>query len=289
MLIGAHVSTAGGLEKSIERAEAIGARSMQIFNQSPRMWRPTSYTEDQFALFRRRLEESSVESVVIHAVYLINCASNEREIRSKSLKSLAQALKVGSAIGAAGVVLHPGSAKNRPRDEAIKRISEALFQALSESEDCPVLLENTAGAGGTIGRDFDELATILSGVESLDSSSVDRVGFCLDSCHLFASGIDIRTPELVAGVVDEFEKSVGLDRLRCIHLNDSKVPFNSNKDRHENLGDGELGEDGLIAFLGEPRFDALPVILEVPGFGKDGPDRKQVGIANRLAKRARGK
>ena len=288
MLIGAHVSTAGGLEKSIERAEKIGARTMQIFSQSPRMWRPTNYTEDHFALFRDRLEESSVQSVVIHAVYLINCASVETDIRGKSLKSLSQALRVGCAIGAEGVVLHPGSAKDRSRDEAIGLISEAIVQVLSETEGCPVFLENTAGAGGTIGRDFDELASILSGVESLDSSSVDRVGFCLDSCHLFASGIDIRTPELVAGVVDEFEKSIGLDRLGCIHLNDSKVPFGSNKDRHENLGDGELGDDGLIAFLGEPRFDALPVILEVPGFGKKGPDRKQVGIANRLAKRAGG-
>lgn len=286
MLIGAHVSTAGGLDKSVERAETIGARSMQIFNQSPRMWRPTVYTNEQFDLFRERLEASEVESVVIHAVYLINCASKDAEIRKKSLASLTQALDVGSRIGADGVVLHPGSTKGEPLDESIGRVAEALTACLDESEVCPILLENTAGAGGTIGRNFDELAAILERVGKIDSSLQGRVGFCLDSCHLFASGFEIGSHDSVTQVVDLFDRQIGIDRLRCIHLNDSKTPFASHRDRHENLGEGELGREGLIAFLGEPRFDGLPVILEVPGFGKEGPDRKQVGIANRLLKKA---
>lgn len=286
MLIGAHVSTAGGLEKSIGRAEAIGAESMQIFSQSPRMWRPTSYTQQQLNLFTETLAKSSVKSFVIHAVYLINCASKDPEIQDKSRAALVHALKVGDQVGSDGVVLHPGSTKGEPLDESVDRVSQALAYVLGLNDCCDVLLENTAGAGGTIGRDIDQLAAILEGVDRLDSKLATRVGFCLDSCHLFASGLDIRTPESVAELVDRFDRSIGLDRLKCIHLNDSKGAFGSNRDRHENLGEGELGNSGLIAFLGEPRFANLPVILEVPGSEKKGPDRRQVDIAKRLAKEA---
>lgn len=283
MLIGAHVSTAGGLEKSIGRAEAIGAESMQVFSQSPRMWNPTSYTQKHLDLFTAALAKSSVKSFVIHAVYLINCASKDPEIQDKSREALVHALKVGDQIGSDGVVLHPGSTKGEPLDESIHRVSQALAYALGLSDCCDVLLENTAGAGGTIGRDIDQLAAILEGVDRLDSKLTTRVGFCLDSCHLFASGLDIRTPGSVAELVDRFDRSIGLDRLKCIHLNDSKGTLGSNRDRHENLGDGEIGRGGLIAFLGEPRFANLPVILEVPGSEKKGPDRRQVDIAKRLA------
>ncbi len=283
MLIGAHVSIAGGLDKSVGRAEAIGAQAMQIFNQSPRMWRPTDYSQDQFDLFKETFKASDIDSVVIHAVYLINCASKDSGIQSKSRISLTQALKVGDEIGADGVILHPGSTKGEPLADSIERVSKALVDSLGKSEMCPVLLENTAGAGGTIGRDFDELASILGNVESLNSTLAERVGFCLDSCHLFASGFDIRTPESASDVADKFDRAIGLDRLRCIHLNDSKAPFGSNRDRHENLGEGELGKAGLIAFLGEPRFKDLPVILEVPGFDREGPNKKQVALAKRLS------
>jgi deoxyribonuclease-4 len=277
MLIGGHVSSAGGLERAIERAEELGCETMQIFNQSPRMWRPTRYTEADFEAFRERMERSPVESVFIHAVYLINCASEDAEIRSKSIASLTHALYVGDSIGAGGVVVHPGSAKDGDSSKALKRIGDAVRRALSASDTCPLLLENTAGTGGTVGRGFAELAEVieLSGGDS-------RIGVCLDSCHLLASGHEIRRPEALAKVVDECERDLGLDRLRCLHLNDSKTPLGSNRDRHANLGEGELGEDGIRVFLGEPRFEALPVLLEVPGPDGKGPDKKQIEVAKRL-------
>jgi deoxyribonuclease-4 len=277
MLIGGHVSSAGGLDRAVGRAEELGCETMQIFNQSPRMWRPTRYTDADFRAFRENKNQSSVESVFIHAVYLINCASEDPEIRSKSIESLTHALVVGDSIGAGGVVVHPGSAKDGDSAKALERIGDALRRALSASDACPLLLENTAGAGGTVGRRVEELAKLIE-----VSGGDRRIGVCLDSCHLLASGHEIRSPEQLAKVVDECERDLGLDRLRCLHLNDSKTPLGSNRDRHANLGEGELGEDGIRAFLGEPRFERLPVLLEVPGPDGKGPDRKQIEIAKRL-------
>lgn len=286
MLIGAHVSSAGGLDKAVERAEALGCESMQIFNQSPRMWRPSHYGQDEYTAFRERIARSSVRSVVIHAVYLINCASRDREIRKKSIAALTQALRAGAGIGAAGVVLHPGSTGGENLSESMERLAKALVRSLAASEECPVLLENTAGAGGTIGRNFDELARLVELLAKVDGELSDRVGVCLDSCHLFASGIDITTVDAMAKTIDSFDESVGLERLKCLHLNDSKAPFGSNRDRHENLGDGEIGHKGLVAFLSDSRLSGLPVILEVPGPMKKGPDVGQIEIAKRLLKEA---
>jgi deoxyribonuclease-4 len=277
MLIGGHVSSAGGLERALERAEELGCETMQIFNQSPRMWRPTRYTEADFKAFRERMERSPVESVFIHAVYLINCASEDAEIRAKSIASLTHALCVGDSIGAGGVIVHPGSAKDGDTAKALERIGDAVRRALSASDTCPILLENTAGAGGTVGRRFDELAEVIE-----DSGGNGRIGVCLDSCHLLSSGHEIRGREELSKVVDECGRDLGLDRLRCLHLNDSKTPLGSNRDRHANLGEGELGEDGVRVFLGEPRFEGLPVLLEVPGPTGKGPDKKQIEVAKRL-------
>jgi deoxyribonuclease-4 len=260
MLIGAHVSTSGGPARALDRGAELGAEAIQIFNQSPRMWRPTQYAEADLAAVAPRLAEGPVRSLVIHAVYLINIAAPEPEIREKSLTSLVHALRVGDAVGADGVVLHPGSAKRDPLPEAMARVIEGLRHALDESERCPLLLENTAGAGATIGRTFGELAELLAGV-----GADGRMGVCLDCCHLLASGYDVRTVDGVSAVVDGFEAEVGLDRLRCLHVNDSKAALGTNRDQHERLGDGELGRKGLGAFLSEPRFDGLPSLLEGPG------------------------
>jgi deoxyribonuclease-4 len=281
MLIGAHVSSAGGLSRAVERGEAIGAESIQVFNQSPRAWRPTRYTDDDFAAFRERLAASPVESAYIHAIYLINVASDDAEFRRKSLESLTHALAVGDAIGAGGVIVHPGSGKGQQPAPTFKRAGKAFKEALARTERCPLLFENTAGAGFTIGRTFEELAKVVE-----VSGAGPRVGVCLDSCHLLASGYEIRTPDALAAVVDEFDRNVGLDRLRALHLNDSMTPLGSNVDRHANLGEGELGEDGLRAFLGEPRFTGLPVLIEVPGPDGHGPDKRQIDIAKRLRKEA---
>jgi deoxyribonuclease IV len=279
VLIGAHVSVAGGLPRTVERGVETASDAIQIFHQSPRMWRPTPYSEDDFAEFRTAFDDSPLEAVVIHAVYLINCASNERQIRSKSIKSLTHALRVGDAIGATGVVLHAGARKGEPHDASMKRAAKAIAKALSDSDGCPILLENTAGTQGPLGRNFDELAGLL---ELLDGD--ERIGICLDSCHLFASGFEIRTPDALEQVIDEFDAKVGLDRLRCLHVNDSQVPLGANRDRHATLGDGELGDRGLSVFLSAPRFGDVPALLET---GKDGqaPDRKGVEIARRLRKR----
>ncbi len=209
MLIGAHVSQSGGLDKAVARGTERGAEAIQIFNQSPRMWRPTAYTDEDFAAFRDALGESPIKSVLIHAVYLLNCASEDGEIRKKSLRSLTQSLRVGEAIGAAGVVLHPGSAKKGEVGRAITRAGKVIRQALGSSQQCDLLLEDTAGAGGTLGRSFEELAALL------DAAGGDRrLGICLDSCHLYASGYDIATREGLADTLDLCDSVVGLERLR---------------------------------------------------------------------------
>jgi deoxyribonuclease IV len=279
MLIGAHVSVAGGLEQSVGRGVETDSDAIQIFHQSPRMWRPTAYTEHDFVDFRQAFDDSPLAAVVIHAVYLINCASKERGTRSKSIKSLIHALRVGAGIGATGVVLHAGARKGESHDASMKRAAKAIAEALSDSECCPVLLENTAGTQGPLGRNFDELADLM---ELLDGDK--RVGVCLDSCHLFASGFEIRTPDALDQVIDEFDAKVGLNRLRCLHVNDSQVPLGANRDRHAALGEGELGDRGLSVFLSSPRFEDLPALLETGRKGQ-GPDRDQVETAKTLRKR----
>jgi deoxyribonuclease-4 len=274
MLIGAHVSTAGGLTSAIERGTEIGSEAIQIFPQSPRAWRPTAYNAEDFAAFRESFEASPLQSVTIHAIYLINCASREREVKRKSAAALAHALRVGDEIGASGVVLHAGARKGEPLGPSMRRAGEAIAAALGDSESCRLLLENTAGTQGPLGRDFAELGELIE-----LAGGGERLGACLDCCHLLASGYEIRRPAALTQVVDEFEQRVGLERLRCLHVNDSKVPLGGMADRHAKLGDGELGERGLAVFLSEPRFDGLPALLETA------PDRDEVELARRLRKR----
>lgn len=277
MLVGAHVSSAGGLVNAHGRGVERGCEAIQIMNQSPRGWRPTRHREEDIAAFRDLMADGPIRSVAIHAVYLINCGSKDPTIREKSHTSLVHALRLGDAIAAGGVVLHPGSAVGEPHDEALGRVAEALRRALGESERCPLLLENTAGAGETIGRSFEELADLIG-----RAGGDPRLGLCLDCCHLLASGFDVRTAEGLARVIDDCVAEVGLDRLRCLHVNDSKHPLGANRDRHENLPDGELGREGLAAFLSEPRFEGLPALLETPGRDGKGPDAEQIAIAREL-------
>jgi deoxyribonuclease IV len=280
MLIGAHVSQAGGLPKAIERGVERGCRAIQIFNQSPRMWQPTRYTDDDFAAFRAAMDDSPIDAVMIHAVYLLNCASEDPEIREKSLRSLKHSLHVGDQIGAACVVLHPGSALRGHVGDAIGRTGEIFREALAETDRCPLHLENTAGTGATLGRSFEELAALISA-----EGGHERMGVCLDSCHLLASGYDVRDADAVADVVDRFDAEVGLDRLGSLHLNDSQTPLGSNRDRHANLGEGEIGLRGVAAFLSEPRFEDLPVVMETPGPDRRGTSAEEVALAFRLRRR----
>ena len=281
MLIGAHVSPAGGPANAVERGVERHCRSIQIFNQSPRQWRPTVYDDEKVAAYKEAFERSDVDALLIHAVYLLNCASEDKEIRKKSLDSLVASLRAGQALGAVAVVLHPGSALKSDVKGAIKRASKTIGEALKRSEGCTLHLENTAGAGGTLGRTFEELAALIEG-----AGGGKRLGACLDSCHLLASGYDIRTADGLSDVVDEFDRVVGLDRLGSLHVNDSKTKLGSNVDRHINLGEGEIGARGCAAFLSEPRFEGLPCVFEGPGAA--GKAVQPEDIENAFALRKRG-
>jgi deoxyribonuclease-4 len=281
VLIGAHVSPAGGLPRAVERGVERGCHAIQIFNQSPRQWRPTAYGEQDVAAFREALAASPIGAVLIHAVYLVNCASDDADIRAKSLTSLTHSLRVGAAVGAAGVVLHPGSAKTGHVGEAIARAGATIREALAESEGCPLHLENTAGGGGTLGRSVDELAALLDA-----AGGGERLGVCLDSCHLYASGYDVRTPAGVDGLLEEVGAKIGLARLGSLHLNDSQGALGSCRDRHANLGHGELGERGCAAFLAAGPFEGLPCVLETPGpDGHGGPTAEEVALAMALRRK----
>lgn len=279
MKIGAHVSIAGGLAKAVERGVETESESIQIFHQSSRQWRPNNYSDADVAEFKAAMADAGMGPVVIHAVYLINAASLEAEIQEKSLTALVNALTLGDRIGAAGVVLHPGSTKGQDYERCMKAVGKALKQALKQTESCPILLENTAGATGTLGLRFDEIARLCE-----IAGGGERVGVCLDSCHLFAAGYPVTEPETLGEVLDEFDAKVGLDQLRCLHVNDSKMPFGSLRDRHENIGQGEIGRKGMATFLSEPRFEGLPALLETPGPDKKGADRNEVRTAKRLRK-----
>jgi deoxyribonuclease-4 len=280
MLIGAHVSTAGGLVNAHERGVELGCDAIQVFNQSPRMWRPTTWKDDDIAEFRARMKKGPIKSVVIHAVYLINCATKDKEMRKKSLASLTHSLRMGDAIGADGVVVHPGSRLKEPLDDALGRVAEAMKEVLAESERCKLLIEDTAGAGGTIGRSLDELYYLVE-----QSGGDKRVGVCLDCCHMLASGFDIRDDAALDSVMNDFDKHLGKRRLACIHVNDSQAPLGANRDRHAPLGQGELGDKGCSAFLSEPRFEGLPAIFEGPGVAGKAPAAEDIAIMRELRKK----
>lgn len=277
MLIGAHVSTSGGLPKAVERGIETESTAIQIFNQSPRMWRPTKFTDEDFAAFRSAMDDSPVDAVVIHAIYLINPGTFDPELREKGLTALSHALRVGDAIGASGVVLHPGPVmKGQEYEPTIENVASLCKEALADSEECKLLLENAAGANA-VGGKFEHLKDLLDLL-----GGDERVGICIDSCHSHAAGYDVRSIEAVTATFDELDRVVGLDRVGALHLNDSRDEFGSHRDRHDNLGDGFIGADGIGAFLSDPRLQDVPTLLEVPGHEKDGPSAADVKLALEL-------
>ena len=280
MLIGAHVSPAGGPANAVARGVERGAHAIQIFNQNPRAWKPRVYGDDEVAAFRDAIAASDVDALLIHAVYLLNCASEVPEIRARSLALLTSSLHAGAALGAHAVVLHAGSALAGEVAPAIARAGEVIAEALACSQSCPLHVENTAGTGGTLGRSFHELAALIEA-----AGGDERLGLCLDSCHLLASGYEIRTPEGLDAVLSECVEHVGLERLGSLHLNDSAMPLGSNRDRHANVGEGEIGADGCAVFLSEPRFEGLPCVLETPGPNHSGPRAAEIALARQLRER----
>ena len=280
MLFGAHVSAAGGISKTIDRIEEIGGNAVQLFTQSPRMWKPTAHTEEEIERFRARRKKARVKHVACHALYLVNLASRDREIRTKSLDAMRATLETAQAIEADCVVFHVGSHLGFGFAEAVKIVVTELRELLELTTDRLWLcVENAAGAGGTIGRSVDELAVLF---DALDGHR--RLGLCLDSCHWWASGVDVTDAVALEDALADVDARVGLDRLRLLHVNDAKSQLGSNADRHEVVADGLLG-DGLATFLGHPAFRHLPAVIETWPDG--GLRRADIDLLRDLYRRGR--
>jgi deoxyribonuclease-4 len=277
--IGAHVSSAGGIDNAVDRAVAIGAESVQVFTQSPRTWRPTNHDPASFERFREKTAEAGIGGVLCHAVYLTNLASPDPVTYDRSVATLRNTTEVAAAIGA-DVVFHVGSHLGSGLEAGLEHVVPALEQALELcTDETWLLMENSAGAGGTIGRSIEELATIR---ERLGAHP--RLGVCLDSCHLYVSGVDVTDSEALDACLDELDSTIGLERLRALHVNDAAAPLGSNRDRHANILEGELGEK-LGVFLSNPRLQALPAVLETAGPDNRGPDAEEVRKTKELRKR----
>jgi deoxyribonuclease IV len=280
VLLGAHVSSAGGISNAIDRAEEIGCDAVQVFTQSPRMWRPTAHTEEQVVRFRERREEVGIGSVTCHALYLVNLASPDRALHAKSVTALRATLETAAAIGAEAVVFHPGSHLGAGLKSGLGRIVRALGGLLELTTDhLWLVVENSAGAGGTIGRSIDELAAIVDGLDGHP-----RVGVCLDSCHWWASGVDVTNAVALDAAVADLDARIGLDRLRCLHVNDAASALGSNVDRHASMGRGLMGSK-LSIFLAHPAFQSLPAVLETSAPGKHGIDAAEVEALRDLHRR----
>jgi deoxyribonuclease IV len=279
VLFGGHCS--GGIKKALDNAHAFGMDSVQLFAQSPRTWRFPEHDPADLQAFRARREELGIGAVAIHALYLLNLASPKDDFYEKSVETLSRTVATACAIGAEAVVFHVGSHQGAGFEAGLERVVPALAQALERcSETTWLCMENTAGTGDTIGRSLEELAALY---EALDRHP--RLGICLDSCHLYASGYDVTDAAELDRVVTEVDRLMGLDRLRCLHVNDSKTPLGSNRDRHDNIGDGLMGSK-LEVFLGHPKLQGLPALLEVPGTDGHGPDAEQMKKLRALHKKA---
>jgi deoxyribonuclease-4 len=268
---GAHVSASGRIDNAIDRIVAIGGDCAQVFTQSPRMWRATNHDAEALGRFREKRAAAGIGGVVCHALYLLNLATPNDEIYEKSIATLRATVDVACAIEADGVVFHVGSHLGAGLEAGLRRAGAAVGLVLERCKgDTWLLIENSAGAGGTIGRSLEELRTLL---ELLDRHP--RLGICLDSCHLYATGYDVTDPNAVDALVREVDATVGIDRLRALHVNDTSSPLGSNRDRHANILEGLMGE-GLGAFLAPAAFQHLAAYLEVPGPHKRGPDAAEI-------------
>jgi deoxyribonuclease IV len=278
VLFGAHCS--GGIKKALDNALGMGAEAVQLFLQSPRTWRFPNHDPEDLARFRQRSAETGIPALV-HSLYLVNLAAPDKEIYKKSVDTMRSTMDAACAIDADGVVFHIGSHLGKGFDAGLKHVVPALAQVLERCNDRTwLLMENSAGTGGTIGRSVDELAMIF---DALDRH--ERLGLCLDSCHWYASGVDVTDPAALDAALGEVEERIGFDRLRALHANDSKAPLGSNRDRHDNIGDGVMGE-GLGVFLAHPKLQDLPVVLEVPGEDGHGPNADEIRKLRELHSRA---
>lgn len=275
--VGAHVSAAQSIDLSFDRASAMGAECTQIFISPPQRWDQTSHGDEKIKLFKTKAGESGIFPIFIHGTYLINLGTQNKEHLQKSIDWLIYALKVAGELGVEGVIFHLGSHKGVGFDQVLSQVVDSLSTILSEVEGSPYLiLENSAGQGATLGDNFPELGQILSHVAD------DRLKICLDTCHAFAEGYDLKTKTGLEKALEEFDKEIGLSNLVAIHANDSKFDLGSNRDRHANIGEGFLGKEGMENIINHPALQNIPFILEVPGFDNKGPDKPNIDILKSL-------
>jgi deoxyribonuclease-4 len=281
MNIGAHVRGGGKLIPSLEAGVEIGATSIQVFTQSPRMWKASQYAPEVLSAYREaQAAHPTITHTFCHATYLINLASADLELYEKSVACLTHNLSVARGMGASGLVLHVGSHKGAGFDDVVRQIADAFERALADADpapegvaDCPILIENAVGTGGTVGRSLEEIQFLIDAC-----NGDDRLGLCVDTQHLWASGFDYSSIAGTERLIYEIDNSVGMSRLRCFHLNDSKIELGGNRDRHANIGEGTIGPEGLAPLVGHPQIRELPLLLEVPGTG-DGPRADDVVAA----------
>jgi deoxyribonuclease-4 len=275
LLIGAHESIAGGIEKSIGRAVEDRCEVVQIFTGAPGRWKVPPVTEEAAGAFKAAVADNAIRAVHVHGAYLINPAGPDKELWKRSLVALEEEYLRCSSLGVDGLIIHPGSHKDTSVEAGVDRAAEMVGTLLSKHPDGPpVLLENTAGSGSVLGGTFDELAAIREG-----SKASDRVFFCFDTAHAFAAGYDLRNLESVAGTMTRIDDEGGLDHVRAVHLNDSKKEFGSGVDRHERIGEGFIGADGFVALLARSELATIPGFLETtPHPDGEGRYRPQVEL-----------
>ncbi len=274
MRIGAHISSAGGPAIVFERAREIEAEAIQLFISAPQQWRPPSVSDEQVAAFRAAQQATGLPCF-FHGVYLVNLASDDSALLGRSVGSLKQYLKWGDAMGMVGTIFHVGSHKGAGFEAVLGQVCTKIAEVLEYSAGEQLLIiENNAGQGGGVGTTFAEIGAIIRGV-----GGHPRLRVCLDTCHAYAMGYDLATPEGCELAMAEFEREIGFDRLVVVHANDSKSPLGGVRDRHENIGDGHIGYDGFRTIMRHPAFRDVPFLLEVPGIEGKGPDLENV---NRL-------
>lgn len=261
MRIGAHMSVAGGLHKAFDRAKEANCDSMLIFTKSNRQWKAKPLTEDDIATYKQEAEKHDIYPVAVHASYLINIASPKPDLWEKSYQALKVEVERADALGIPYITFHPGSYVKSSPEEGIAAIGKALTRLLEETDDLQTIicLETMAGQGTNLGSTFEELKQMIDLADGHE-----RLGVCLDTCHIFAAGYDIRTAEAYQATMTKFDEIVGLDRIKCFHFNDSKFELGQNKDRHEHIGDGFIGLDGFAQFVNDPRWANHPAHLETP-------------------------
>jgi deoxyribonuclease IV len=287
MKIGAHVSTAGGLHTGFERASAIGAECMQIFESAPQQWGTSKIDDEGARLFRETADASGIGPVFIHGKYLMNLASADAKIFKTSASTLRSSLNIAARIGAVGVIFHTGSHKGLGMESVFEQICEAATKVLEETpENTWMIFENSAGQGGTIGSQFSDLGQIIRRIGN------PRAKVCIDTCHAFASGYDLSSTSGVSASMEQLEREIGSENIAAVHCNDSKAALGAGRDLHENIGEGKIGRAGFEALAAHKALRDVPFLLEVPGYkiggAPKGPDKPNLDLMKEIRDAALG-